>query len=204
MHLRIVVAAAAIVLGSTAVSSAHEHFFTATLNGANQSPGNGSPGTAVVDVTLDLDILDFRLNVVFHGLSGPITGAAIHAATASPGAGIAGVAVPVPGFPTGGTSGMYDQTFTIAVPSSYDPAFIVASGGTTSDALNAFVASLEDGKAYLNIYTSGFPNGEIRGFLTEVPEPTGIHYLLCGILGAATILFHRWRGRSNRRLVAAG
>jgi hypothetical protein len=171
MHPRTFCAVLAILFGLTTAASAHQHFFSATLNGANQSPANGSPGTAIVDVTLDLDILDLRLDVVFNGLSSPITGAAIHAATAVPGSGIAGVAVPVPGFPTGGTSGMYDQTFTIAVPSSYDPAFIAASGGTTSDALNAFVASLEDGKAYLNIYTTGFPNGEIRGFITEIPEP---------------------------------
>jgi hypothetical protein len=171
MQLRTCCAAIAILFALAGASSAHEHFFTATLNGENQSPANGSPGTAIVDVTLDLDILDLRLDVVFNGLSSPITGAAIHAATAVPGSGITGVAVPVPGFPTGGTSGMYDQTFSIAVPSSYDPTFIAASGGTTSDALNAFVFSLEDGKAYLNIYTTGFPNGEIRGFLTEVPEP---------------------------------
>jgi hypothetical protein len=203
MHPRIIVATAVLVLGVAAVSSAHEHFFTATLNGASQSPANGSAGTASVDVTLDLDILDFRLDVVFHGLSSPVTGAAIHAATATPGSGIAGVAVPVPGFPVGGTSGVYDQTFTIAVPSSYDPAFIVTSGGTTSDALNAFVASLEDGKAYLNIYTTAFPNGEIRGFLAEVPEPAGISYLLIGTLSAAAILYRRRRGRSDR-LLAAG
>lgn len=199
MHLRTVVSLTAMLLTLPTASWAHEHFFSASLNGTSQSPANSSPATAFVNATLDLDILDFRIDVVFNGLSSPITGAGIHAATASPGSGIAGLAILLPGFPTGGTSGVYDQTFTIAVASSYDPAFVAASGGTASDALNALVAGLEDGKAYLNIYTAAFPDGEIRGFMTEVPEPASVSIILAGLLVAGIpYCFQRLRGGAKQ------
>lgn len=72
------------------------------------------------------------------------------------------------------TSGTYDHTFDLTLASSYNPAFITANGGSVAFAANAFIVALEDGKAYLNIHTSDFAGGEIRGFLAPVPEPTTI------------------------------
>ena len=37
------------------------------------------------------------------------------------------------------------------------------------------------GQTYLNIHSSTFPNGEIRGFLTPVPEPATM-LLVGGVL----------------------
>ena len=50
---------------------------------------------------------------------------------------------------------------------SYNLAFVTAHGGTTASAAAALLAGLEAGQAYLNIHTTMFPGGEIRGFLQE-------------------------------------
>jgi hypothetical protein len=50
---------------------------------------------------------------------------------------------------------------------SYNPAFVTANGGTTAGAEAALLAGLEAGQAYLNIHTTMFPGGEIRGFLAS-------------------------------------
>ena len=44
----------------------------------------------------------------------------------------------------------------------------------------ALAAGLNAGQAYLNIHTSNFPGGEIRGFLT--PEPTTTLLLGAGLV----------------------
>jgi hypothetical protein len=41
------------------------------------------------------------------------------------------------------------------------------------------------GKSYLNIHTTAFPGGEIRGFLTLVPEPGTFALLGLGAIGMA-------------------
>ena len=99
--------------------------------------------------------------------------------TAAPpvaGTGTAGVATTTPSFfnfPLGVTSGTYDQVLDLTVASSYNPAFVTASGGTIAGAEAALLAGMAAGMTYFNIHTTVFPNGEIRGFLAPraVPEP---------------------------------
>ena len=141
-----------------------------------------------------------KVDIVFSGLVGNVTSAHIHAATANPFTGTAIVATQLPsfpGFPTGVTSGSYTQTFDLTVASSYNPAFITASGGTISDALNALLFAAEDGKAYFNIHTDAFPSGEIRGFLTAVPEPSSM--CLLGVAGVGFVLV-QIRRRGTKRV----
>jgi hypothetical protein len=42
------------------------------------------------------------------------------------------------------------------------------------------VAAIAADKAYLNIHTTTFGGGEIRGFLVAVPEPTSLGLLVLG------------------------
>src|SRR5678815_3675556 len=110
--------------------------------------------------------------VTFSGLVAGVTASHIHSATAVPGSGTAGVATTVPtftGFPSGVTAGTYDQTFNMLLASSYNPSFVTANGGTPASAWTALRAGISAGRAYLNIHSTTFPGGEIRGFLNPCP-----------------------------------
>src|SRR5262249_33269345 len=151
--------------------------YTAFLNGPAESPPNGSPGTGFAEVDVDNVAQTMRVQVSFSGLTGTTTASHIHSATATPGTGTAIVATQTPsftGFPLGVTSGTYDNTFDLTLGSTYNPAFITANGGTVAGAEAALLAGLTAGEAYLNIHSTTFGGGEIRGFLqaqADVPEP---------------------------------
>jgi hypothetical protein len=49
--------------------------------------------------------------------------------------------------------------------SSYNPAFVTSHGGTLVSAAAALLTGLQAGQSYLNIHTTQFPGGEMRGFL---------------------------------------
>ena len=146
--------------------------FNASLTGPNESPPNASPGTGFADVTFDLAAHTMRVQVTFSGLLGTTTAAHIHSPTALPFNGKAGVATQIPtfvDFPLGVTAGTYDRTFDTSLASTYNPAFVTANGGSVAATEAALAASLDAGTAYLNIHTTVFTGGEIRGFL-HVPE----------------------------------
>jgi hypothetical protein len=158
--------------------------YTATLSGPAESPPNASPGTGLAIVTFDATANTLRVQITFSGLLAPTTASHIHAATAVPGTGTAGVATLLPafpGFPLGVTSGSSDSTLDLTLSSSYNSAYITANGGTPATAKAALGTALAAGEAYLNIHTeppNGFAGGEIRGFLTTVPDNSATAPLL--------------------------
>lgn len=173
--------------------------YTATLSGLNEFPVNASPGTGFATVIIDDIANTMTLQVVFSGLTGTTTASHIHCCTAVPQSGTAGVATTTPtfaGFPTGVSAGTYDNTLNLLLASSYNPAYVSANGGTPASAEAALLAGMALGKSYLNIHTSTFPGGEIRGFLVAnaVPEPGGLALLA---LGGAMLLGSRRRPRRS-------
>jgi hypothetical protein len=167
----LLLAAAAIALATPAQAFVYD--FSALLSGSAESPPNASPGTGTAFVTFDTDLHTMRVQVTFSGLVAGVTASHIHAATAVPLTGTAGVATTTPtftGFPGGVTAGTYDHTFDMTLATSYNGSYITAHGGTTAQAEADLLAAMLDQRSYLNIHSTAFPGGEIRGFLTAVPD----------------------------------
>ena len=163
--------AAIAVAGLACAASAQTYIWNINLDGPSEAPPNASPGTGFATITWDTVAHTMRLQVSFSGLTGPTTASHIHASTAVPGVGTAGVATQTPsfiGFPLGVTSGSMDQTFNMSLSSSYNASFITANGGTVAGAEAALLNALHTNRAYLNIHSQTFPGGEIRGF---IPTP---------------------------------
>ena len=105
--------------------------YNVILTGPGESPPNASPGTGFAVITIDTttNILNI-VSETFSGLLSTTTASHIHCCIASPGA--TGVATQVPsfsGFPLGVTAGTYSMSFNMTQASSWNPAFITASGG---------------------------------------------------------------------------
>jgi len=166
--------------------------FETTLSGPAEFPPNASPGTGLAKLWFDEDAQLMTLDVTFSGLLGTTAAAHIHGPTTLPGEGNAGVMTTTPtfaGFPLGVTSGTYLSTFDMTLASSYNPSFLnnATNLGSTTTASATLLSALKDGKAYLNIHTTQFPGGEIRGFLSLAPEPGTWALMLLGfgLAGAA-------------------
>jgi hypothetical protein len=187
----------ACVLLGAATAQAGTIVYTVTMTGANESPANVSAGTGSAIVTFDTTSNTMEVNMTFSGLTGITTASHIHCCTAVPDAGTAGVATTTPyftGFPIGVTSGSYDQVFDLGSLSSFNAPFVTANGGTAAGATAALLSGAAAGEAYLNIHTTAFPGGEIRGFLTPLPEPSSLLLLGSGLAGLAGMIRRKQRG----------
>jgi len=127
--------------------------FIAILNGANERPtavtttGAGAAAFIVNGATVSY-------TVTFSRLTGPPSGAHIH----GPGNATQAVGVLVD-FPTAGqtlNNGVLTGTFTV-------------SSIRNSVTLDSLLVLMRNGNAYVNVHTTQFPGGEIRGQLS-VPQ----------------------------------
>jgi hypothetical protein len=168
--------ATTLAFGAVTVAGAAILNYGAVLDGPSEFPPNASTGIGSAEVTIDDVAHTMRVRVSFAELLGNTTNCHIHGPTAVAGAGNAGVATTTPtfpGFPGGVTSGSYDQTFDLTLLSSFNPSFVTSSGGTAAAAEAALLAAIAAGKAYLNVHSTMFGGGEIRGFLLQYdPTPT--------------------------------
>lgn len=162
--------------------------YGAVLTGVAEAPANASPGTGYATVEYDSAFHTMKVDVNFSGLTGTTTASHIHCCVSSPGnAGVASTTPTFTGFPSGVSSGTYSHLFDLTQASSFNASFVTAHGGIAG-AESALTSGLANGSAYLNIHTTQFPGGEIRGFLTAVPVPAAAWLLgsgLFGLFGAA-------------------
>jgi hypothetical protein len=143
--------------------------FEAFLTGLGETPANASPGTGFGTVVLNAAQNQITVDESWSGLTAPATASHIH------GPGGAGTNAPVlfpfSGVPAATAGAIPEQTF----------------------AINATqVGYLFSGYLYMNVHTSTFPGGEIRGQLVLVPEPGTLTLIGLG-LGAFA-----WRLRRQR------
>lgn len=149
----------------------------------------GATGSGFVRVSFDTDLHRLSIDANWSGLTGVTTVSHIHCCVAPPGTvGVAVTPGTLPGFPVGVSAGSYFAVLDLTQSATYTASFRNNfGGGTTAGAEAALLAGLLRERAYLNIHTDRFPGGEIRGFLSLVPEPQSWALLVLGFgaLGAA-------------------
>ena len=182
-------------LGAAAV---HAQTFVSTLSAAAENPPTASTASGSTTVILDTGAHTLRVIANFSGLTTGTTASHIHCCVAvPPGNGNVGVATMTPsfvGFPLGVTSGSMDQTYNTLNAATWNAPFIAANGATPAGAEAALASGLRNGTAYLNLHTTMFPGGEIRGFLLAGPTGFLVPTLSQSVIGVLALLL----------LVAAG
>jgi hypothetical protein len=177
--------------------------YDASLNGATEIPGTGSPGTGFATITIDTIADTMNVQESFSGLEAGTTASHIHCCAVQPATvGVATTVPTFPNFPLGVTSGTYDDTLDMTSLASYNPAFVTANGGTVPSAFAVLLAGLNDGEAYINIHTTMFPTGEIRGILELTPLPTALPLAMTG-LGLLGLLSWRRKRRPTAAVLGA-
>lgn len=170
----------AIAILSTVALLQAQSTFTVNLNGA-QDGGGARTGTGSGTLTLNgaQNAITFN-NITYSGLSANSTATHIH------GPGAVGVSAAVlynlaPTYSTvGGTSASYNGTLPL----------VDGTGGFT---LAQQIVQLNSGLWYLNVHSTAFGGGEIRGQILPVPEPSVM--ALAG-LGLGGMLFGMRRRKS--------
>lgn len=139
--------------------------FSDGIDGLQETPPNASPATGIASGTYDDVTNMLMIDISASGFVAPITAKHIHKAPV----GVAGGVVFALSGPTGGTSLTSHDMFVLT---------------------EAMEADFLGGLYYVNIHSSAFPGGEIRGQLhaTPVPEPGT---LVAGVLGLAAFAVRR-------------
>ncbi len=160
----------------------------------------GATGTGNVQAVFDTTARTLGIEAGWSGLSGMTTVAHIHCCVASPGtAGVAVTPGTLPAFPVGLSSGSYSMVLDLSQSTTYTAGFLAGpGGGTIEGAQDALLAGLQSQTAYFNIHSTTYPGGEIRGFLTAVPEPQSWAMMLMGFGLVGGVL--RGRRRQARRM----
>jgi uncharacterized repeat protein (TIGR01451 family) len=141
--------------------------FTAGLNGAQETPPNNSTASGTATLLLSPDEKTARVSLNFSGLSAAETAAHIHGPAA-------------PGSP---------GNILFPLPNGSFSDFLISPSATD-------VQNLKNGQLYINVHSSNFLNGEIRGQFTTTASASSVQlssasYLASESSGRATITVHR-------------
>ncbi|MDX6447219.1 MAG: hypothetical protein QOH71_4293 [Blastocatellia bacterium] len=149
------------------ISGKQPQVFTASLNGAQETPPNNSNGSGTATLLLSPDEKTARVSLNFSGLSSAETAAHIHG-PAAPGAS-GNILFPLP-------NGSFSD-------------FLISPSATD-------VQNLKNGQLYINVHSSNFLNGEIRGQFGAPASASSVQFSSASYLageasGRATITVSR-------------
>ncbi|OGA98707.1 MAG: hypothetical protein A3E25_20715 [Burkholderiales bacterium RIFCSPHIGHO2_12_FULL_69_20] len=174
-----------VAFGTAVLMAAPAQAQLTNFQGTFAAEADGATGSGTLDMVYDPVGHTLNINATWAGLSGNTSNAHIHCCTASPNTGTASVALAqaglLPGFPLGIQSGSYSRLINLNQADQYNASFITGSGGTVAGAEERLINNLASGNAYFNIHTSTFGGGEIRAFVTVVPEPETYALMLAGL-----------------------
>jgi hypothetical protein len=187
--------AAALLAGA-----AQAHVVVTDYAGTFAPEAAGATGTGALFLRYTVDdennIHTLGITATFAGLSGTTSVAHVHCCLAVANTGAAGVALAtsgnLPGWVSGLQAGSYQRVIDLTQLTSYSATFVSNfGGGTALGAEVALMAGLNAGKAYFNIHTNPtFTTGEIRAFVTQVPEPATY-----GMFGLGLLAMGAWARR---------
>lgn len=200
------ISAVAVAVGMACAPSAHAvTVFTATLDGAQEAPGPGSPtATGFANFILNDAQTTLSWNATISGIdftgsqsattSDNLVNAHIHRAPP-------GVAGPVIWGFIGTPFNDTNPTDTVVTP------FPTGLGGTVSSkwdaaegnatTLTAELANLLAGNTYINFHTVQFPGGALRGQIVQViPEPGTLALLATALVASGGVMRKRSRSVS--------
>ena len=156
-------AAGATLLQAGAASAQTAVVMRATLTGGEEAPSPVLSGAVgVAEVAIDAVNLEIAVRLRVFNLPNPSTASHIHI-------GAKGLSAPVViDFPIGtGRTGDFTLTFRVHEGSAFHARPEIGIN-TFADALQAIAG----GNAYVNVHTTAFPSGEIRGQLVVVDPNT--------------------------------
>ena len=161
MHRHVGSLATVLVLGLAALgcndATEGQETFQATLVGAEEVPPRSTGATGTASITVDGDIIHYHLEV--HGITN-VVGAHIHVAPRGSNGPIRLSLFPGGTVNTTAATGAIDGV--LARDSA--PASDLQGGISLADLLSA----MRSEGTYVNVHTSAFPGGEIRGQLQSV------------------------------------
>lgn len=158
-------------LTQSASAAVTQFDFLNGFSGANEVPPTASSGTGVINtLSYDDSVGSFgtlTLNISYSGLAGASTASHIH--------GLAGV---------GTNAGVL-----FALSHSAANSGIISGSWAVNSSAN--LTGLFGGQTYVNLHSTVFPGGELRGQLVAVPEPSAYALIGLGAAGLAALRVRR-------------
>ncbi len=139
--------------------------FIADLRGSNEVPPAASPGSGFAIVVFDRSFQTMTVRTTFSGLVANTVDGHIHCCVPPTGNAVVAVGFRQAAFPLGVTGAQFSATFDLNNVAIYNPPFRNANGGTAASARTALINGTQAGLSYVNIHTTRFPGGELRGQL---------------------------------------